>query len=94
MNTNNSVIYQFVHNRRRQKVGVVLAKKLGNNSVGLGWSLCNPRDEFNKQHAINIALGRAENGGGVDPIPRSVSKDFNVIIDRASRYFKGCLVAW
>jgi hypothetical protein len=88
MNPNNNVIYQFVHNRRRQKVGVVLAKKTSNGSVGIGWSLCNPRDEFNKQYAVDIALGRAENFGGVDAVPFSLADDYNAIYDRAKRYFK------
>jgi hypothetical protein len=85
---NNNIIYQFVTNRRRQKVGVVLAKKMPNGSVGIGWSLCNPKDEFNKVHALAIAEGRAENFGGIDEIPRSINEDIDVIIDRATRYFK------
>lgn len=94
MNNNKSIIYQFVHNRRRQKVGVVLAKKMANNSVGFGWSLCNPKDQFNKNYALAIAEGRADNFGGIDSVPHSVSKDFDVIIDRANRYFKDCQIVW
>lgn len=94
MNTNNSVIYQFVHNRRRQKVGVVLAKKTSNGSVGIGWSLCNPKDDFNKNHALAIAEGRADKFGGIDTIPHSITKDFNIIVDRANRYFKDSSVVW
>ena len=90
MNPDNTVIYQFVHNRRRQKVGVVLAKKVSNGTVGIGWSLCNPKDSFNKDHAITIAEGRAEKWGGSDPIPHSISEDVGIIFDRATRYFKGC----
>lgn len=92
MNPDNTVIYQFVHNRRRQKVGVVLAKKIGDAAVGIGWSLCNPRDEFNKNHAISIAAGRASKQGGIDPIPHSIVNDYNIIFNRASRYFKDCTV--
>lgn len=90
MNPNNNVIYQFVHNRRRQKVGVVLAKKNDNGLVGIGWSLCNPKDSFNKDHAISIAEGRAEKWGGCDVIPHSIRNDVDVIFNRASRYFKNC----
>ena len=94
MNPTNTVIYQFVHNRRRQKVGVVLAKKLADGRVGFGWSLCNPKDEFKKEHAISIASGRAENFGGIDNMPRSIYGDYNVIVDRAKRYFKNSEICY
>lgn len=88
MNPNNSVIFQYVHNRRRQKVGVVLAKKLHNGSVSIGWSLCNPKDAFKKSHALSIAEGRADNISD-SPLPHSLLTDYQIILDRAHRYFKG-----
>ena len=92
-NPPNNTIYQYVRNRRRQKVGVVVAIKRHDNTVGFGFSLCatNRGDKFNAQTALNIALGRAENFPHFEgEIPQSVENDWDVIYSRAVRYFKGC----
>lgn len=95
-NPPNNTIYQYVRNRRREKVGVVVAIKRSDNTVGFGYSLCaiNRGDTFNAQTALNIALGRAENFPHFkcDDIPQSVENDWDVIYNRAVRYFKGCEV--
>jgi len=92
-NPPNNTIYQYVRNRRRQKVGVVVAIKRHDNTVGFGYSLCatNRGDAFNPETALNIALGRAENFPHFEgEIPQSVENDWDVIYSRAVRYFKGC----
>jgi hypothetical protein len=90
-NPPNNTIFQYVRNRRREKVGVVVATKRSDNTVGLGYSLCATKrgDDFNPATALEIALGRADNYPyfqGV--IPQSVVKDWTEIVDRADRYFK------
>lgn len=95
-NPPNNVIFQYVRNRRRQKVGIVVAVKRNDNKVGLGYSLCatNRGDKFNPELALNIALGRAENFPNFDGlIPESVEKDWSEIYHRSERYFKDAEIA-
>ncbi len=92
-NPPSNTIFQYVRNRRRQKVGVVVATKRSDNTVGFGFSLCatNRGDAFNPSTALNIALGRAENFPFFkDKIPQSVVNDWDIIYGRAVRYFKDC----
>ena len=94
-NPPNNTIYQYVRNRRNEKVGVVVATKRSDNTVGFGYSLCavNRGDAFNPTTALNIALGRAENFPHFDgDIPDSIDNDWEIIINRAERYFKGCKI--
>ena len=91
-NPPNNTIFQYVRNRRRQKVGVVVATKRSDNTVGFGFSLCatNRGDKFDATTALNIALGRADNFPYFkSEVPQSVMNDWAVIYDRAVRYFKG-----
>jgi hypothetical protein len=83
-----TVIYTYIKNRRGT-VGVVLASKKANGKVGIGWSRCavNRGDNFNKETALKIALGRAEKGS-VDMPPHSMFKVIASMEDRAKRYFK------
>lgn len=93
-NPPNDIIFQYVRNRRREKVGIVAALRIPNNKVGIGWSLCATQkgDKFDAVKALDIAIGRAEKAGGIDTIPQSVSNDYEVMIDRANRYFKNAEV--
>lgn len=95
-NPPNNTIYQYVRNRRNEKVGVVVATKRSDNTVGFGYSLCatNRGDKFDPTTALNIALGRAENFPyfKCETVPQSVMNDWAVIYDRAIRYFKGCQI--
>jgi len=94
-NPPNNTIFQYVRNRRREKVGIVVATKRSDNTVGIGYSLCavNRGDTFNPVTALNIAIGRAENFPYFKgTIPDSVSDDWSIIYDRATRYFKGCQI--
>ena len=90
-NPPNNTIFQYVRNRRRQKVGVVVAVKRHDNTIGFGYSLCavNLGDKFNPELALNIALGRAEAFPHfADEIPSSVENDWSQILHRSERYFK------
>jgi hypothetical protein len=95
-NPPNNVIFQYVRNRRRQKVGVVAALRRPDNTIGFGYSLCatNRGDKFDPTMALEIAVGRADNFPHFkDEVPHSVINDWQIIYDRAMRYFKGCEVA-
>lgn len=96
-NPPNNVIFQYVRNRRRQKVGVVVALKRSDNKVGFGYSLCsgNLGDRFDPVRALDIALGRAENFPFFKgDVPSSIEKkDWPEIYDRAVRYFKDVEIA-
>jgi hypothetical protein len=83
-------IHEFILNRQRQRVGVVLAAPTPSGEVAVGWSLCktNAGEKFNEERGIHIAYGRAVNYGGVDPIPTSVLKTASFMATRAKRYFK------
>ena len=94
-NPPNTVIFQYVRNRRRQKVGVVAAIRRSDNTVGFGFSLCatNRGDEFNPTTALQIAVGRAETFPYFKAeVPHSVMDDWRIIYDRAVRYFKGSTI--
>lgn len=71
-------------------VGVILASKRSDNTVGIGWSRCavNRGDNFNKERGLQIALGRAEHGA-VDCPPSSMFKVIEAMEARAAKYFKG-----
>jgi hypothetical protein len=96
-NPPNNTIFQYVRNRRRQKVGVVAAVKRSDGLVGLGYSLCavTKGDNFDPVRALEIAVGRAENFPyfKCETIPQSVEKDWSEIYDRACRYFKNSEIA-
>jgi len=95
-NPPNNTIFQYVRNRRRQKVGVVAAVKRDDGLVGFGFSLCavNKGDKFDPVRALEMAIGRAEVFPNFDSeIPQSVVTDWAIIYDRATRYFKGADIA-
>lgn len=86
-----NTIYQYVRNRRGERVGVVLAVKREDETVGFGHSLCAIKlgDTFNLETAFKIALGRAESYPHIsDEVPRSAKDSWISVQDRAVRYFK------
>ena len=53
------MIYSYVRDKDRRKIGVVVA--VAKNA--LGWSLCHKGlDKFDKEFGLKIAVGRAEKG--------------------------------
>lgn len=78
---------------RGKKIGVVVA--IGDGI--LGWSLCNSKDEFDKEKGLSIALSRAHYAGSLSirgreelyqKVPFSMEKLFSKMSERSSRYFK------
>lgn len=78
---------------RGKRVGVVVA--IGDGV--LGWSLCNSKDEFDKEKGLSIALHRAHYAGSLSirgreeiyqKVPDSLIELFKKVNERSSRYFK------
>ena len=78
---------------RGKRVGVVVA--IGDGV--LGWSLCNSKDEFDKEKGLSIALHRAHYAGSLSirgreeiyqKVPDSLIELFEKVNERSSRYFK------
>lgn len=45
--------------------GVLVAKPISDNVVRIGWSLCNPNDQFSKKMGTKIAVGRLESDAAI-----------------------------
>ena len=83
----------YVQKITGKRIGVVVATGDG----VLGWSLCNSKDEFDKEKGLSIALSRAHYAGSLSirgreelyqKVPFSMEKLFNKMLERSSRYFK------
>jgi hypothetical protein len=83
MNNTPKHIVKFVKHTRgklkNQRRGCVVA-----TAHGVGWSLCNKKDKFTNQRAVEIALARAEQGSKV-PVPRCVSFELTRMSERRKR---------
>lgn len=86
-------IHQYVRDENRKPIGVLAAVEQ-NGVVGIGASVCNPKDKFDPKLGIVKARGRALSGAqrGVNkPIPvtlkesNSLLRQFQV---RAEKFFK------
>jgi hypothetical protein len=78
-------LVQYKRDKNRNPVGVVVARKVG-EEVRYGFSLCRKGDRFNKARALEIALGRVN--AKVTICPNSLEQTFDIVMDRAARYFK------
>jgi len=89
------MLIQYLRNNERVPYGIVVAT--GINQIG--WSLCNPRDIWNRELGMSIAKGRASHIGAIDLWRYSLDdtkgmRMRNVILLvremklRAERYFK------
>lgn len=93
---NGQVLVQYKRKSNKQLKGVVVAIGAGI----IGWSLCDNKDIFKKDKAIDIALRRAlaakaklEEGSSnfwncYDKIPQSLFEILEKIEERSDKYFK------
>jgi len=92
------MINQYIKDSKGHKCGVlVAAKNQFTGDITIGWSLCNKRDEFNKDRGQFIALGRARKNRSTiygdemivtSFLPDLVKKNIlNGFADRTIRYF-------
>jgi hypothetical protein len=75
------------------KRGVLVAVKLDNDGVRIGWSLCHVKagDTFNPEFGYRAAYGRAIKVGS-KPVPPGLKKKAKSFKVRAERYYKGAEV--
>lgn len=52
-------LIQYVRDNNRTPRGIVVAIKLSNGKIGIGWSLCRKNERFIKDMGLQIAIGRA-----------------------------------
>lgn len=84
---NNKMIFQRIHGKNGERLGIVLAYIGDDNLIRLGWSKRNvKRDAYNKELEMRIALGRA-NTQWID-YPHSFKNAIYNMKDRSERYFK------
>lgn len=91
----NKEIVNIVRDRKGNPRGYVVATKLDNGKVGLGWSYVNVKagDRFNKHLGQTIAANRAVTGTD-KYIPRDVMKVIDRMAVRAVKYFKAPIDAY
>jgi len=78
------MLVSYVRNKKREKIGVVVA--IYRDQVG--WSLCRTKlDRFDKDLGLRIAYGRAITGSATKP-PTTVMKTYNDMMDRSKAYYK------
>jgi hypothetical protein len=94
----NKFLLQYVRNRKKERVGVLLAYNDG-SSVKLGWSKCNVKTEpFDREIGIQKALAenRVVNLDDINEfkdllenqLPHSLNNELNNMLDRIDRYFQ------
>lgn len=71
-----------------RRIGVLVAVP-NEDSVGIGWSLCNSKagDKFDPMFGLNIAIARATTRS-TSPIARSMVKKARKFVQRAVSYYK------
>lgn len=83
------VIFEYVYNKRRNPVGIILAAKLPNGNVRIGHSRAkvSAGDKFERERGLELAINRTFKNGSI-PVPDSMLEDYENMVYRASRYFK------
>lgn len=92
MNTEHILIKYYRVNNKLKGVVVALDKDI------VGWSMCHPRDTFNKTRGLNIAISRASylyqklGSKGImyhySKVPKSLELDVDNMRTRSCKYFK------
>lgn len=53
-----TTIKQYIRNEKRVPVGILLATKSEDGKLLVGWSMCGPKDNFDKRFGEQIARNR------------------------------------
>lgn len=85
-------IFKYIRdNKGRIKglmVGFAIIDGKRNNHFAIGYSLCNPKDSFDMETAVNLCYRRGS-GYLSERIPQSIRKDLSCFADRCRSYFQG-----
>lgn len=81
------MLFQYVRDKNRQRIGVFVAMKYENQIV-VGWSKCNRKDRFDSDEGKELACRRISTGRSTVVIPRGVREHLDAFVDRVKRYFK------
>lgn len=86
--TNNLI--QYIRNRSGAPIGVVVATKLSDSTVGVGWSKLHVSagDTWDRERGIQIAIERATCGTN-KVVPHAIVPVIESMQKRAKAYFKG-----
>lgn len=79
-------IRQRIRDKHGKHVGLMVAIKLSNTLITVGWSVCNKIDKYDKQLADKIAFNRAMYGSHT-PAPRFAKPQIDKFSQRATFYF-------
>jgi hypothetical protein len=87
------MLIQYINKGKKRKGIMVAFVEKGIDKVYIGWSLCHPKDNFNKYTGQDIAMDRAvkwfystKDRGTFIPI--SIENEVYKFIVRAERYYK------
>lgn len=90
-----SYIYDYSNGKR--PIGCMIARKTNRDNIAIGYSLCNPKDKFDKRTARIIAMKSGmphcpkrdiENYyGDIVPISKAVSEALEKMKDRVQKYY-------
>jgi len=91
-----SYIYDFAGFQKRP-VGCVVAHKTNRGNIAIGYSLCNPKDKFNKRIARNLAMKAGlplipqrnieDYSGNIVPMSKAVDRAIEKMLDRIQKYY-------
>lgn len=89
----NTLIHHVPSRNRKKLIGTVVATRIlmdNTSKIVVSWSKCNHKlgDKYDKFEGERIAVNRAHYGTNKS-IPPAITKQFNDMVKRASRYFKG-----
>jgi hypothetical protein len=84
------IMIEYVRTKKRQKRGVLAAKKI-NGKVFIGWSMCKLKmDKFDRDRGKQIAIGRANKGVMNDDsikLPGCIKKQAREFKKRCEKYY-------
>ena len=99
--TKNTII-QYIRNRHGKPIGVLMGvrrdtlSRKESSEYSIGWSLCNKKDKFDKEVALDMAWNRAWKRSSLDQraLPEKVNDQIQPFIKRCRKYFKNCDLAF
>jgi len=82
-----TMVHQYIRNKRGVPKGMLVAMVIpGSNTVRIGWSMCHlKKDKFDKQRAVDLAIGRMKRDSVV---PQSIKRLIVDFYDRWTKFFK------